>query len=321
MWLIVSIIIKIASKVQTMIILNNYSEKLLYLYKPACIRLKSKHKNVFSSFCLFIYLCVLSTVSAAQPRIVGGNEAVANAYPFMVALEKQVDNFPFCGASLITTNKVLTAAHCIADDNGRIIKDKIQVRLGTNVLNNGSGTVISVKTISKHPLYNPDTVNISSDYDVAILTLKTPVKLDDNINVINLPKACQSIDCLTGLVTPGTSVRAIGWGLTSFEGEASAVLLQVDMPLISNTNCQDSIGLPVIVTDRMICADGAQQNPVADTCQGDSGGPLFAYIGAARAGLQTGIVSFGNDCAVNPGAYTRVSNPSIRAFILKYAGI
>jgi trypsin len=122
-------------------------------------------------------------------------------------------------------------------------------------------------------------------------------------------------------VTPGTSVRAIGWGLTSFEGEASAVLLQVDMPLISNTNCQDSIGLPVTVTDRMICADGTQQNPAADTCQGDSGGPLFAYIGAARAGLQTGIVSFGNDCAVNSGAYTRVSNPSIRAFIFKYAGI
>ena len=298
-----------------MIILNNYSEELLYLYKPACIRLKSKHKNVFSSFCLFIYLCVLSTVSAAQPRIVGGNEAVANAYPFMVALEKQVDNFQLCGASLITTNKVLTAAHCIADDNGRIIKDKIQVRLGTNVLNNGSGTVISVKTISKHPLYNPDT----ADYDVAILTLKTPVTFSDNINVINLPKACQSIDCLTGLVTPGTSVRAIGWGLTSFEGDLPDDLLQVDMPLISNIDCQTTNTKEI--TDRMICADGTHQNPVADTCQGDSGGPLFAYIGAARAGLQTGIVSFGDDCASNSAVYTRISDPSIRAFILKHAGI
>ena len=300
-----------------MIILNNYSEELLYLYKPAFIRLKSKHKNVFSSFCLFIYLCVLSTVSAAQPRIVGGNEAVANAYPFMVSVEKQVDNFPFCGASLITTNKVLTAAHCIADDNGRIIKDKIQVRLGTNVLNNGSGTVISVKTISKHPLYNPDTV----DYDVAILTLKTPVTFSDNINVINLPKACRSIDCLTGLVTPGTSVRSIGWGLTSSEGEASAVLLQADMPLISNISCQDSIGLPITITDRMICTDGTHQNPMAGICQGDSGGPLFAYIEAARAGLQTGIASFVNKCALYPSVYTRISDPSIRAFILKHAGI
>ena len=211
---------KIASKVQTMIILNNYLEKLLYLYKPTCIRLKSKHKNVFSSFCLFISLCVLSTVSAAQPKIVGGNKAVPNAYPFMVSVEYQDDNTQFCGASLITENKILTAAHCITDDNGLIINDKIQVRLGTNVLKDGSGTVISVKTISKHPRYNPDTV----DYDVAILTLNTSVSLSNNINVINLPKACQSILCLTGLVTPGTSVRAIGWGLTSFEGDASAVL-------------------------------------------------------------------------------------------------
>ena len=279
--------------------------------------LKAKLKYIFSSLCLLITVCVSSTVSALEPKIVGGTEAADHKYPFMVSVEKQVDNFPFCGASLITTNKVLTAAHCITDDNGRIIKDKIQVRLGTNVLNNGSGTVLNVKTISKHPLYNPDTV----DYDVAILTLKTPVTFSDNINVINLPKACRSKDCLTGLVTPGTSVRAIGWGLTSYEGEASAVLLQADMPLISNISCQDSIGLPITITDRMICSDGTHQNPAVDPCQGDSGGPLFAYIEAARAGLQTGIVSFGNDCAVNPNAYTRISNPSIRAFILKYSGI
>jgi trypsin len=302
-----------------MIILNNYSEKLLYRYKPACIRLKSKHKNVFSSFCLFIYLCVLSTVSAAQPRIVGGNEAVANDYPFMVSVEYQVNNFHFCGASLITENKVLTAAHCITEHNGRIIKDKIQVRLGTNVLNNGSGTVISVKKISKHPLYDP----FFLDYDVAILTLKTPVKLDDNINVINLPKACQSIDCLTGLVTPGTSVRAIGWGLTSEGGNGSDILLQVDMPLISNIDCNVAYGSQDFedITNRMICADGTHQNPAAGTCQGDSGGPLFAYIEAARAGLQTGITSFGYDCARYPSGYTRISDPSIRAFILKHAGI
>lgn len=303
-----------------MIILNNYLEKLLYLYKPTCIRLKSTHKNVFSSFCLFISLCVLSTVSAAEPKIVGGNKAVPNAYPFMVSVEYQDDNTQFCGASLITENKILTAAHCITDDSGLIIKDKIQVRLGTNVLNNGSGTVISVKTISKHPLYNPDTY----DYDVAILTLKTSVSLSNNINVINLPKACQSILCLTGLVTPGTSVRAIGWGLTSYKGDLGDLpddLLQVDMPLISNAQCRVSIGESTPITDRMICADGTKQKPKADTCQGDSGGPLFAYIAAARTGLQTGIVSFGNDCAVNSGAYARVSNPSIRAFILKYAGI
>jgi secreted trypsin-like serine protease len=297
-------------------ILNNSSEQINIPIQASMIQLKSKYKNVFSSLWLFICLCASFTVSAFEPKIVGGNEAVANNYPFMVSVEHKVYKFQFCGASLITEKKVLTAAHCITNDNGRIIKHKIQVRLGTNVLNDGSGTVVNIKSIARHPLYNPSTF----DYDVAILTLKTPVKFNDNINVINLPKPCQSIDCLTGLVTPGTSVRAIGWGLTSTGGGAeSGILLQVDMPLISNIDCQTTYTNPI--TDRMICADGIHQNPVGDTCQGDSGGPLFAYIEAARAGLQTGIVSFGDDCAVNPGGYTRVSNPSIRAFILKYAGI
>jgi secreted trypsin-like serine protease len=290
-------------------------ENYQHTYKAILIPLKSKHKKILSSLCLFIALCVPLTVSAFQAKIVGGNEATANAYPFMVSVEYQVDNSQFCGASLITENKVLTAAHCITDDNGRIIKDKIQVRLGTNVLNDGSGTVLNIKSIARHPLYN----NYTLDYDVAILILKTPVKLDDNINVINLPKACQSIHCLTGLVTPGTSVRAIGWGMTSVDGEGSDILLQVDMPIISNIECQTTNTNDI--TDSMICADGTHQNPVGDTCQGDSGGPLFAYIEAARAGLQTGIVSFGEDCAMHPGVYARISDPIIRAFILKYAGI
>jgi secreted trypsin-like serine protease len=71
----------------------------------------------------------------------------------------------------------------------------------------------------------------------------------------------------------------------------------------------------------MICADGMNNDPAADTCQGDSGGPLFAYIESARAAVQAGIVSYSDDCALYPGVYTRISDPSIRAFILKNAGI
>ena len=194
----------------------------------------------------------------------------------------------------------------------------IHVRLGTNVLNNQSGIKFKVYSVAIHPKY--DSTNY--DYDVAILTLRTPVTFSDKINVINLPKACASLECLTGLVTPGTLVKAIGWGATKYEGNSSDSLLEIDLPLISNSACQKANqGNEIRITNRMICADGTGLTPVKDTCQGDSGGPIFLYIKQARTGLQTGVVSSGENCAVYAGVYTRIADPSIRAFIFKYAGV
>ena len=45
-------------------------------------------------------------------RIVGGQEAEANEYPYMVALDYGFGR-PFCGGSLINDRYILTAAHCV----------------------------------------------------------------------------------------------------------------------------------------------------------------------------------------------------------------
>jgi secreted trypsin-like serine protease len=95
--------------------------------------------------------------------------------------------------------------------------------------------------------------------------------------------------------------------------------MHVSLPLVSNATCQIAYGNSI--TSRMICAGVPAGGK--DSCWGDSGGPLFAYFPEARAGIQTGIVSWGEDCGLPGyyGVYTRISNPDIRTFIRQKAGV
>jgi secreted trypsin-like serine protease len=252
-------------------------------------------------------------------RIVGGSPATDRAYPWIVALEDRSGD-QFCGGTLISKNKILTAAHCSFSGSNRF-QDPVRflrVRVGSNERGSG-GRVFNVSSHVIHPKYNH--VTLSYDYDVAIWTIKTsatnPLILSDNVNIISLPEACDDLTCFTGVASPGTTVLTAGWGATIDDSEDySSELLEVSIPIASNADCAGSYESGAI-TDRMICAGVAGK----DSCQGDSGGPLFAYIPEARAGLQAGIVSWGNACGSGYGVYTRISNPEIRAFIRKYANI
>jgi len=60
----------------------------------------------------------LSGLSEKQLRILGGNEAAINEYPYQVGIISSDSTNPseedgFCGGSLISKNAVITAAHCV----------------------------------------------------------------------------------------------------------------------------------------------------------------------------------------------------------------
>lgn len=222
-----------------------------------------------------------TAVAAPQP-IVGGTTTTTTAYPFMMQITDASQN-QFCGGTLVSATKVVTAAHCMAGETA----GNVRVIGGRTYLNGTNGTVSRVSDI----WVNPDYTDATEGNDVAVLTLSTSMPYTPASYV-------GSSD--TGVYASGTTARIIGWGTTSSGGSSSNQLRTATVPIVSDSSCKSSYGSDFIASD-MVCA-GYTSGGV-DTCQGDSGGPLL--IG----GVLAGITSWGEGCAQAgyPGVYTRLT--------------
>ncbi|MCL8013252.1 trypsin-like serine protease [Streptomyces sp. AS02] len=222
------------------------------------------------------------TAEAADSRIVGGTTTTASAYPFMMQIT-DASQSQFCGGTLVSATKVVTAAHCLVDET----TSSVRVVGGRTYRNGTNGTVSRVSDIWIHPDYTTAT----EGNDVAVLTLS---------NSMPYTTASYVDSSDTGVYAAGTTARIVGWGTTSSGGSSSNQLRTATVPTVSDSSCRSSYGSDFIQSD-MVCA-GYTSGGV-DTCQGDSGGPLL--IGGALAG----IVSWGEGCAQAgyPGVYTRLT--------------
>ena len=54
------------------------------------------------------------------PRIIGGSRAQLGEFPSKVSLQSRSGSH-FCGGSLITYNHILSAAHCVVTEEGRLL--------------------------------------------------------------------------------------------------------------------------------------------------------------------------------------------------------
>jgi len=229
-------------------------------------------------------------------RIVNGQEAPKNAYPFMAAMMRvsSYSNTPrqFCGGSLIDESHVLTAAHCIEGFSASDVKT-LRVYLGAHDIKFGSRSEHRVIRIIKHKDFDPKTlVN-----DIAILTLETPATISNTIKTVCLPSVDYNY--------VNKQVTVAGWGALSEGGQQPSALREVEVKVWSNSDCGAKYNnrIPGRIMESMICA----ANPNKDSCSGDSGGPL--YMKQSGFCVQLGIVSWGIGCARpdSPGVYTRVT--------------
>ncbi|MEM8859980.1 MAG: serine protease [Chloroflexota bacterium] len=220
-------------------------------------------------------------------KIVGGTLADDNEYPWQVAL--QVDN-SFCGGSLIATDWVLTAAHCVEGVSASRISAFVGVNSLSSIVNSN---LFEVSQVISHPNYD----SFSFNNDIALLRLSTPITVSCSVNTIGYATSSDSATFAAGNLATVT-----GWGATSEGGSVTSGLREVDVPIVSNSVCNSVYGNSI--TGNMICAGFSGGGK--DSCQGDSGGPLVVQNGSVS--LQAGIVSFGRGCARpdSYGVYTRV---------------
>jgi len=233
-----------------------------------------------------IYKYKSQLVPMLDGRIVGGDETSIEEYPWQISMT----NFGShrCGGSILSTTKIITAAHCVRG----VLVQMVGIRAGSSFRTSG-GVQIPVRRIIEHEDYN---VPIYFDNDISLMFLESALTYGPGIQAVALPP--QGL-----IVEHGTDSRVSGWGALSQGGPAPEVLQVVTVPIVNNEICGEAYAQLNPITDGMICA-GDLEAGGRDACQGDSGGPLVV------GNVLHGLVSWGYGCAQPnfPGVNARVAH-------------
>ena len=252
---------------------------------------------------LMALLIVCAQLAVASSRIIGGSEVTQSSqdtdYPWITSLE--INGQASCGASLIGSQWVLTAAHCVTDEDTGAVLSVSNYAVVVNEYDLGNRRDGESRTVSEIYVaagYDTNTL----DNDIAILKLSSTVS--------STPIALMSASDFNALAD-NTALKVMGWGNVSISEDIYPnILREVDVNYANFNTCQEQYGaIGASVTTNMFCAGGDGET---DSCQGDSGGPIIQLVNGEYR--QVGIVSSGGtedqSCAVEgyPGIYTRLSN-------------
>ncbi|XP_047445735.1 chymotrypsin-like elastase family member 2A [Mugil cephalus] len=241
-----------------------------------------------------VYGCGLPTYPPVLSRVVAGDDARPHSWPWQISLQSDSSGQwrHVCGGTLISSEWVLSAAHCVND------RYSYRVELGKHDLTNDEGSIArGAAVIIKHEDYS----TLLSRNDIALIKLSSPVDFSDTIMPACLPDQ--------GVILPhGAPCYVTGWGRLSTNGPLAVILQQALLPVVGHDICSQSDWWSVLATEKMVCAGG---DGVTAGCNGDSGGPLICQNPDGSWDVH-GVVSFGSGEGCNvfqkPTVFTQVSS-------------
>ncbi|XP_070504687.1 chymotrypsin-like protease CTRL-1 [Chironomus tepperi] len=240
--------------------------------------------------------------------VIGGSSLTSiqrGHFPWVAALVMN-DNSYFCGGVLISSNKVLTAAHCMLpkDQRNQLLAREVRILLGVFDLKDPFEVgrfSAATREIRLHPDWNPDTKNY--DGDVAILVMEEQAPINSYIQPI----------CLIPPDSPLLSIDqgvVVGYGLSSTETSAPEPIPKIlDVPIHGNEKCfLKNKELAGISSSKTFCAGSGTGSGV---CLGDSGSGLYVKSGETyylRGLVSASLITLKRTCDVNNYAiYTKIS--------------
>ncbi|XP_015111099.1 modular serine protease [Diachasma alloeum] len=242
-----------------------------------------------------IPVCGTKPSKSVKPLIVDGFQPNITDFPWHATLyetnSEKVKKF-ICGATVITENLLITAAHCIFDEGTKKSKkpEKFLISVG-NIFRDYDMEyppqieVRKAKVINIYMNCDYQGYRGNHDQDIAILRVEPSLDFKSYLVPICLDTTVRSL-----AIDIGTLGQVAGFGRTA-TGSSSSIIRALSVPVVPKNKCieqADEVNGRNFITPDKFCAGYTNGSSV---CNGDSGGGLIFETN--RLSYLRGIVSSG----------------------------
>jgi secreted trypsin-like serine protease len=234
--------------------------------------------------------------TTASTSVVDGEPAARGSFPYLAfVVAGEGSSAEACSGTVVASNVVLTAAHCVVDEEHGVILPPSGFKVITGSVEWGSPqrVVSAVSSIAVFPEY-AWTGEYSHWGDAALLQLARPIAAP----AVRLASA--------EAWAAGSAALIAGWGKTAASQPGAAPLLHYGETWVQPSPFCEGDANHFHAEGQLCVLDPGHAR---SACNGDSGGPLLVVApGTIGEPLEIGVASFIADGACSPSSpqyYTR----------------